>query len=228
MYSTSNNTTRTLTVNKSIGEFRTYAHNKGAGYDILSFYPAMLLQILYLIRYKNLNSQASLGNGNINGTGQVATGTLDKQGLYYGNPNSDTEPMKFMGIENLWGNLRMMIDGLILKTDYTILTAFNNFNDAGDGYIDRGIHEEVSGNTMVRAVGNNELGFIPSKTVLGTGYNRNFCDYARIYSNDENTIPLLFGGSNGTRGQQGIFYSYTGFAVYTSISEFDGARLMYL
>ena len=54
---------KTLTDGISMESFRAAAQAKGSGYDLLSFYPLTLLQCLYLIRYKSLDSQTALGEG---------------------------------------------------------------------------------------------------------------------------------------------------------------------
>ena len=47
------------TGNKTIGAFRTAAQANGTGYEILPFNKLTLLQVLYLIRYKSLDSRAA-------------------------------------------------------------------------------------------------------------------------------------------------------------------------
>ncbi|MDQ9753342.1 hypothetical protein RFZ03_22180, partial [Acinetobacter baumannii] len=51
----------TPTVNTTLTQFRNYAHNVGSGYQQFNWFTLSLLQILYLIAYKNLNSQNALG-----------------------------------------------------------------------------------------------------------------------------------------------------------------------
>jgi len=62
------------TATQTIGTFRTRAQANGTGYDQMAFYPLTLLQCLYLIRYKNRNSQTALGRGFVDGN-SAATNT---------------------------------------------------------------------------------------------------------------------------------------------------------
>ena len=77
--------------------------------------------------------------------------------------------MKFLGIEDFWGNLYQFLDGLFCNASWNILTAFTNFNDTGAGYADRGqgATANVSGYMSVPQ-GSSESGFI-AKTCSGSG-----------------------------------------------------------
>lgn len=149
-------------------DFRTYAKANGAGYDLFAFYPMTLLQCLYLIMYKNLNSQAAIGMGYVGDYDweymQKNTGaTLDK-GMSYGT-ESEMDQMKFLGIEDFWGNLYQWIDGLVSTGDYHALVATDNFNDTGDGYTDIGaLSTNYIGGYMKAPQGNNDAGFIIGET----------------------------------------------------------------
>ncbi|MCL1862016.1 MAG: hypothetical protein FWF78_00430, partial [Defluviitaleaceae bacterium] len=130
---------RTPSVSITIGNLRTAARANGAGYDQQMFFSVMLLQILYLIRFKNLNSQAALGQGvTTSGTPNVVnTGGTNTRSMNWGSQNT-REQVKCLGIEDLWGNIWERVEGCFLDANFNLLTAFQGFNDTGAGYINRG------------------------------------------------------------------------------------------
>ena len=65
------------TVRTALTDFRTYAANRGTGYSLESFFPRTLMQCLYVVMYKNLNSQAVLGQGLTSASAKVNTGGTD-------------------------------------------------------------------------------------------------------------------------------------------------------
>lgn len=209
------------TNNTTIGNFRTSAQANGDGYDQFAFYPMTLLQCLYLIMYKNLDSQTALGMGCVKNNSIRETGSTIKKGMSYGS-SSDTEQMKFLGIEDFWGNVYQWIDGLVSTSEFHALAATDNFNDTGDGYADLGaLSTQYIGGYMKEPQGNNDAGF----TVSAAGGS------ASTYFSDSSTfaggyVPV-FGGSYqaGTGAgafMLGVFYDpgSTGNAI--------GARLMFL
>ena len=70
----------------TIGQFREAAHRNGDGYELLAFNKLVLLQALYLIRYKSLDSRSALGMGWMEADDYAASGDSDALGLYYGKP----------------------------------------------------------------------------------------------------------------------------------------------
>ncbi len=151
------------TVNVAIGETRTLAQANGSGYDQIAFYQLTLLQCLFLIKYKNRNSQAALGLGYVKATNAetgVQTGGTIAKGMDFGE-TTGLQQMKFLGIEDFWGNFYYWIDGLVSNSSYHALTATNNFNDTGTGYKDNGALGSTSVSGYMKAPhGSSELGFI--------------------------------------------------------------------
>lgn len=147
----------------TIGETRTLAQANGSGYDQIAFYQLTLLQCLFLIKYKSRDSQTALGMGYTKATDAetgVQTGGTIAKGMDYGE-TTGMQQMKFMGIEDFWGNFYYWIDGLVSSSDYHALTATNNFNDTGSGYKDNGaLGSSYIGGYMKAPQGTNELGFI--------------------------------------------------------------------
>lgn len=210
------------TASQTIGTFRTQAQANGAGYDQVSFYPLTLLQCLYAIRFKNLDSQTAIGRGYVDGnSAAVNTGGTNTRGMYYGE-GTGKQQMKFLGIEDFWGNLRWWIDGLFSNASYNLLTAFKNFNDTGSGYTDRGQGATVNlANYMSKPQGTTERGFI-AKEVAGSATTY-YADCAYLAASG---LPY-FGGSWGTASYAGAFCLGVSRSASSSSSGLGG-RLMYL
>ncbi|MBS5822396.1 MAG: phage tail protein [Clostridium argentinense] len=210
------------TAERNIGTFRTQAQANGNGYDLVSFYPLTLLQCLYLIKYKNLDSQSALGRGYVDGNSAATnTGGTNQKGMFFGE-TTGKQQMKFLGIEDFWGNLRWWIDGLFSDSNRNIKTAFQNFNDTGSGYTDRG-QGAISniGNYMSKPQGTSQTGFI-AKEVSGSA-STYFCDYAILSAS---CLPF-FGGSWSIASYAGAFYLLVDSSDSDSYSTLGG-RLMYL
>ena len=212
-------------IETTLTDFRIHAQANGAGYDLFAFYPMTLLQCLYLIMYKNLNSQSALGMGYVGDEnyefGAKNTGaTLDK-GMSYGSQDS-MEQMKFLGIEDFWGNVYQWIDGLVSTADYHALVATDNFNDTGENYTDIGaLSTKYLGGYMKEPQGTNDAGFIIGAT--GGSASTYFSDYAYFYGG---CVPV-FGGFFGDGADAGAFLLvvyYVPGDAYDSL----GGRLMFL
>jgi hypothetical protein len=209
--------------NRTIGSYRTMAQRKGEGYDLLSFYQVVLLQCLFIIKYKNLNSQVALGRGKVSSSGSVKTvltGGTDKKGMYFGS-TSYYDQVKCFGIEDLWGNVYDFIDGLYVDSDYNILTAYKDFNNTGDGYSIVGSVPGIVRNDYISKVyGTTACGFIPTET--SGSESTYYSDWGFVVSNRIG----LYGGS-GTMGDgAGIFSMLIQSATTTNTGY--GARLMFL
>lgn len=187
----------------TLTDFRTHAKANGAGYDLFAFYPMTLLQCLYLIMYKNLDSQTALGQGYVGDMDweymQKNTGATVDKGMSYGTADQ-MQQMKFLGIEDFWGNLYQWIDGLVSTGDYHALVATDNFNDTGDGYTDLGaLSTKYIGGYMKEPQGNNDAGFIISAT--GGSASTYFSDYAGFGGG---CVPV-FGGCFDDGASAGAF-----------------------
>lgn len=208
-------------VNQTIGTFRTRAQANGAGYDQFAFFPMTLIQCLFLIRFKNLDSQTALGQGYTGGTAAVNTGGTNTNGMFYGTA-STTQQVKCFGLEDLWGNVFDWIDGLYSDANRNILTAFQNFNDTGSGYINQGQGATSNiGGWLSKPQGTTEKGFI-AKEVSGSSTTY-FADYALWGAG---CLPL-FGGCWYHGANAGVFR----LSVYSSASSSSadvGGRLMFL
>lgn len=206
-------------------DFRTYAKANGAGYDLFAFYPMTLLQCLYLIMYKNLDSQTALGQGYVGDSDweymQKNTGATVDKGMSYGT-SDQMEQMKFLGIEDFWGNLLQWIDGLVSTSEFHALVATDNFNDTGDGYTDIGaLSTKYLGGYMKEPQGTNDAGFIIGAT--GGSASTYFSDSAYF---DGGCVPV-FGGFFSDGSVAGAFRLYVYSYPDDAVGHFGG-RLMFL
>lgn len=130
------------------------------GYNLVPYYPLLLTQILFVILFKSTDSQAALGRGRVDSTtGYASTGGTDDKGMFYGSDYD--EQMKFLGIEDYWGNKYWWIDGIVTDSNYNLLIGKGNFNDNGSDY--QLFTSEVSSPTyghIDSVQGGNEKGFI--------------------------------------------------------------------
>lgn len=216
----------TPTAETSLTDFRTYAANSGSGYSPISFFPWTLLQCLYVIIYKNLNSQAALGQGYTGGSATDVVGTTLSQPFCYGDPNDDTTHVKFLGIEDFYGNLYSWLDGVYNDNSFNILTDYRNSQFVGDSHdfqfnTPSGLSTYTSDN--IKAIqGTNNSGFVLKSTDSNSNYNTYFSDYGDV-------APGRFGSCGGSwRGgaNTGAFRLSLDYPASRSSSGL-GARLMY-
>lgn len=221
LYSTSG---QLPTINQTIGTFRTQAHNRGSGYEQSGFYQLLFLQCLYILKYKNLNSQNAVGRGFVNGTSEQITGITNSNGMDYGSIASGTSRVKLFGIEDFWGNVWEWVDGLVTDASRNILTNTTNFQDdgKGTGYMSNssGFSSDTYGYIKFPQ-GTTETGFI-IKDGGGT-QTTYFSDFGDLFAS---CIPN-FGGSWDNDYYAGIFRLNIDHAA-TATTNSTSSRLMYL
>lgn len=213
----------TPTTNKTIGDFRKAAQANGNGYEITPFNKLMLLQALYIVRFKSLDSRAALGKGRTEASTYSATGKTDKDGLYFGNQDGERQ-VKCHGIEDFWGNVFEWVDGFI--TTDKIKIADGNFNDKGDGYeILADLPESVYG-MITEIYGDNKLGFIPKDADEDADMSEtHYCNYGATWCDDTVFLPG-FGGYRSSGANAGAFCFYCSYsASYAYVGV--GARLCF-
>ena len=215
------------TTNIALTDARVYTLNKGAGYSLESFFPRTLMQCLYVIMYKNLDSQTALGQGLTSVSAKVNTGGTNSQSFCYGT-TSGSNQVKFLGIEDFWGNIYGWLDGIYCDDNYNIKTDYRNSAFTG-----------INGNNFqfstATGASRNYYGYI--NKIMGTNttgfvkdYNNNtdgsestyFADYGQVYSGSFGYC----GGYWGIGARAGAFYlnlSVSASDAYSSI----GARLIY-
>ena len=226
-YKDSNNklrslTGKTVTGNITIGAARTAAQANGAGYEQLSFNKLTALQVLYVVMFKNLNSQAALGQGYTSASNFRDTGATDEKGMTYGTNTaaSADDTVKFLGIEDFYGNLYQWVDGYVSGNNI-VLVADGNFNDTGDGYESHARHGSVSYSYIKDVEGDNILAFTPKTG--GASTTTYYADYGHI--GNSACVPY-FGGFYGNGASAGAFQLGCDCSASSAYANF-GARLTF-
>lgn len=181
--------------------WRRFAENNGTGYHLLNYTSVLMLQILYLIMYKNLDSQTALGKGfTVMGDKTYTGGTSDK-GMIFGE-DTGKKQMKFLGIEDVWGNIDQMLDGIFMDANGKLLISDNTvFNEDGTGY------KEMNNGTPLdnmygyadKVKATNEMGFIGNSAKASSS--TYYCD----------TVSLSKGKIGGCGGG---YNSYDGGGIF--------------
>lgn len=214
---------KTPTVDTTIGNFRTQAQANGSGYDQSAFNQLIFRQCMYLLKYKNLNSQTAVGFGYANNNSEsISTGGTNAKGMDYGETNGKSQ-MKLFGLEDFWGNVYEFIDGIFSDSNRNILTATENFNDTGSGYTNQGASGFSSDTRgyMSKVQGTSEKGFVlKEENGSSTTY---YSDNAYVYASK----LAYFGGARNNGASVGAFGLFVNRSASDSNS-FISARLMYL
>ena len=190
------------------------------GYNQFNNPIMILLQDLYLLIFKDRDSQTALGRGHVDDSSKYSnTGGTNGKGYIYGETTGKLQ-MCFLGIEDLWGNKFQWVDGLVTDGSYNILTGTKSFNDSGSGYtkITTGISSSLSGYT--KTVQGGDAGYVLADTAgsTSTGY----CDYGYLNSG----WVAHFGGDRSNGDNAGAFGVGLNHSASFSSSRY-GARLCF-
>ena len=111
--------------NVTITDFRNYIRNTVAlGDDFGQMdYHYFILQLLYLVEYADYNSQAKLGQGNVNNTVAITSGECNTLGMKSGTygDNDKKHSVTYRGIEDIFGNVWQYVDGINIKEYVTYI-----------------------------------------------------------------------------------------------------------
>lgn len=206
----------------SLQTAKTLAQNKNA--KLFSYYQKLLIQCMFVLKYKSLNSQQKVGMGMIFDTTKdlTITGNTQKYGmdsqLASHLMTNGYNNVKLFGLEDLWGNVYEWLDGV--KTDkntiyaakaddvYAPIAQFNG--EYNKGYVD-GI------------LGTSQGGFIP--VTYGGSNDVAFCDWAVV---DPDSY-CISGGNNTSVNGAGIFALRLGEPADEANQNYEKcARLMFI
>ena len=210
------------TGSNTISKFREYAEANGEGYGQMNWATMTLMQIFTVLLTKSLDSQTTLGRGYVDDNDEYIKngGTVDK-GLFYGE-TTGKQHMKFLGIEDFWGNRYEWVDGLVRK-DNKFWTNTNNraYNDNAVGYVEAGVAPNFD-DYFKTVTGTTESGFIPSER--GGSSSTYYCDY---YWYNSGHRVVAFGGDRSLGSGSGAFrLDAYGSPAYANARR--GARCLYL
>lgn len=226
-----------VSVSETIGTFRMQAQTNGSGYEQSGFYQLTFRQAMYVLKYKNLNSQEIIGKGFVSEsseailTGETEEWGMDGQIIKQTNPTyiSDGEHhVKLFGIEDFWGNVHEWIDGLLTDASGNIMTTTQNFNNAGTGYINQGqvtSENEIRG-YMSKPQGEIHTGFIAKE--LDGSEKTYFCDFVELDASGFAYFGYSFSRTAWDPSYSGGVFSLNIYRSESFTSKMYGARLMYL
>ena len=212
-----------------------YAEANGAGWTTTVWADEDLITALFVLMFENTDSQAALGNGNINGGTSAAaflpTGSGNQKGMFWGS-NTNNQCVKVFGMENWWGNRWRRPNGVLLiegiyHVKMTRSTADGStttgYNRTGIGYINTGLTTEGDYSAAyISRVHAGKYGFLVAKAA---GSSTTF--YADgHWSARTGTRMLLRGGDCDVGALCGAF-AFTVNELPTSANWFLGASLSY-
>lgn len=218
------------TVQQTIGQFRTAAQANGEGYEQTQWYQLMLRQALYILLFKNLNSQAALGAGYTDASSKNNTGGLNSNGVNYGSTSASVQ-VKCLGIEDFWGNIYEWVDGIATRYFYIYTAKGGMYNDDVVGYdVAKTVEDAVGGNVywdyMTKAQGTRELGFAPLQAAGSES--TYYCDKVTLYLTDDISTDKVSIANFGGRWRGGTSCGVFELDVNSSVSQSNdsvGARL---
>ena len=199
---------------------------KQSGYGILNFHAVTLLQILFVTMFKTLHSQG-IFMGKASGS-KLDNGTLDTNGMYYGITSGYTSAMKFMGIENMYGNMYTLIDGILLTSDNIYYISDNTvFNNTGEGYQWTLTNPASTTGHILKVIGEQVGGLLPSNVSSSGSTSSYYADYYTYGVSTSYHCTYRWGGSyNSDSAKAGIFcFRYAGVDLSSSPMN---TRLLYL
>lgn len=107
---------QTPLVNITMDNFRNGCKAHGAGYQQYDFLIDLILKELWLVEMKTTDCQSIMyGYADLNNTSAINTGATDTVATPTGSPISNTDgkhACKYRGIENPWGNINKLCDGI--------------------------------------------------------------------------------------------------------------------
>lgn len=208
---------------------RTRARARGEAYHQNNVFMLFLWQAMYLLLFKNRQSQVALGKGRTGMPSEEgvsyaeACGWSNNKPWVWGN-QTGTDGVVFLGVEDFYGNVHEWVDGVVLNTlVYKLTRDTTKYNDTGNDYeisTPSGLSNAVDNGKYLKSIqGTNDLGFLPAST--GASTITYFCDYVGV---SDAVQVVHFGGGWSSGADVGAFcwsLSNSASGAYSSI----GSRL---
>lgn len=205
------------TSSSSVGSLRSALSSRNPEYRPMTNYSLEMLQILFLLMYKNRDTQMAQGVGNIAGTVNdnlvVNQGTLAEKGMFYGRIVDQLSPgtggieaVKFLGIENLWGATESIIDGIFYGTSHTLKVSTDNGSMTDSNLFEDRVIFSAGYNTGYMKTADGRVGsmFLPKEGLYSATMARTYYpDYIGLSTTYDDDQYLKFGSR--TRSRSGLF-----------------------
>ena len=179
---------------------RNYCQANGTGHDMITHADRELIEDLFMLMFKNTDSQSVLGQGKSNGGSDVGaclkSGTMDEKGLFYGS-TSTAVGVKLFGMENRYASQWERVLGEVLVNGVRKVklcqgtsdgSTVSDFNFTGEGYITLNELPTISGTSG---------GYISKEQTV----------------DDIGTFPIVISGSSTTNECDGMWYNNSGTMV---------------
>ena len=208
-----------------LANFKKACSNKGFGYDAYGWYQYIYLQVMYILKYCNLDSQKTIGRGLVNrNSATLYVGNTDTYGmdseLKRAEVGSDftycTEDYDYMsslpayqvklfGLEDLWGNRWTLLDNIKAIDESKLYTSTTNGTPVNNSYYKNIIKVPRNLRGWLRIpYGTNELGFLADTISTIPNTSVNFTDENTI-TLDKDFIYMGQGGYYAELNSAGIF-----------------------
>jgi len=214
---------------------RSYAENRGTGWELTTIQALSALQLLSMVENATLNSQSAIGNGIVGASQPANTGATgstgtDQGNLSYGTGANNTTAMSYRGVENLYGNLEMVVEGINISNYPTAYIApqsrtrpvYYQWNELGSPYVagPNLVNSGSGGWIKAMAPGTGLFYLLPITS--GGSSSTYFCDQTWMPS--LSNMVLYQGGNYADGAGAGIFAQR-----YEQVDTYPaGARLQYL
>ena len=196
----------TVAANKTINTFWDQAQANGKAFGLTNYTQRILMVLIYLSKYRSLNSQATLGygmNGNTDNfaavqnkpTGETssigdACGSVDG-----GTANANAKHISLFGLEDIYGWFWEMIQGAFLINNKVYVYDGNRMPDSeelayGAKGKSRSFNRIASEGWITKLVGGEHFDIFPS--AVGGGSSSYWCDYTWTSTNGQ---LLVWGGT---------------------------------
>ncbi len=230
----------TCDTGKTLDQYRTYARANGessglgvSGYEQMNIFQLLYLQVLYLFKYKNRDSQSAVGKGFVtSNSARTKTGGTETNGMDWGE-TTGKQHVKLFGIEDLWGNVNTRIDGVVTKyvsSKFYYATFKAKYDQMGDYASYSGYTVEVitASNFVYQSFlkANTSVGFYLNDATAGSDTTQ-WCDQGRVKVSSSTVKLMVHGGYYNYDTKAGMFmmdYNYDP----SDTSSYAGARLTYI
>lgn len=225
------------------------ANARGSQYDGMSFAQWVHIQALFLILYKDRNSQAAHSSG-LSGASSADSSNVPLSTTAYGMAGSTSSARNaFFWIHDIWGNYYQHIASVFIRAGNRMLNIHhtlsrmaysgnwdNNSWDSTENYalmsskgFDTGSMPSGEPGFYTSACGSNGAGFLVAEGATKASETTGWPDHTFV---DSNTINAFFpgvGGRYSDGASVGLFFAYVFFDSFCSISSISGccARLSF-
>lgn len=197
-------------VNKTREAFRSLATARGPQYHQNNVYMLFLWEFMYLLMYKERNSQLALGQGRSLGsnTNNVACGWSDGYGCCWGDQGG-VNGVVFLWVEDFYGDTWEWVDGICyINTVYHLTRDPKKYSDTAASYeisLPSGLTAAANSNKYITELAmTNDVPFMPTKSgEAGSGSTTFWCD--NMWCADATQV-VYFGGGWSHAASVGAFY----------------------